>query len=30
VKTLGLKLEATKHTFDIIVVDHVERLPTDN
>ncbi len=29
-KTLGLKLEPIKHTFDIIVVDHIERMPTDN
>jgi uncharacterized protein (TIGR03435 family) len=30
VKTLGLKLDATKHTYDIIVVDHIERTPTEN
>ncbi len=29
-KALGLKLEATKHTFEILVVDHIERLPTEN
>jgi uncharacterized protein (TIGR03435 family) len=29
-KALGLKLEAAKHTYDIVVVDHVERLPTEN
>lgn len=30
VKDLGLKLEPTKHTFDNLVVDHVERVPTEN
>lgn len=29
-KDLGLKLEPTKHTFDILVIDHLERVPTDN
>jgi len=27
---LGLKLEPTTHTFDMIVIDHIERLPTAN
>jgi uncharacterized protein (TIGR03435 family) len=27
---LGLKLESRKHPMDIIVVDKVERVPTDN
>ncbi len=30
VKDLGLKLEPTKHAFDNLVVDHVERVPTEN
>jgi uncharacterized protein (TIGR03435 family) len=30
VKDLGLKLEPIKHTFDNLVVDHVERVPTEN
>jgi uncharacterized protein (TIGR03435 family) len=29
-KALGLKLEPTKHTYDVLVVDHVERTPTEN
>ena len=29
-KALGLRLEPAKHTFDILVVDHVERAPTEN
>lgn len=29
-KALGLKLEPTKHAYDILVVDHVERAPTEN
>jgi uncharacterized protein (TIGR03435 family) len=29
-KALGLKLEPTKHTYDFLVVDHVERAPTEN
>ena len=29
-KTLGLKFEPTKHTYDILIVDHVERTPTEN
>jgi uncharacterized protein (TIGR03435 family) len=27
---LGLKLEPAKGTFDVLVVDHVERMPTEN
>jgi len=27
---MGLKLESRKHPMDIIVVDKVERVPTDN
>ena len=27
---LGLKLESRKHPMPVIVVDHVERIPTDN
>jgi uncharacterized protein (TIGR03435 family) len=30
VKSLGLKLEPTTHTDEIIVVDHIERAPTAN
>jgi uncharacterized protein (TIGR03435 family) len=30
VKALGLKLEPGRHTFDHIVVDHIERTPTEN
>ena len=30
VKVLGLRLEPAKHTFDILVLDHVERVPTEN
>jgi uncharacterized protein (TIGR03435 family) len=30
VKDLGLKLDSIKHTFDILVVDRVERTPTAN
>jgi uncharacterized protein (TIGR03435 family) len=29
-KDLGLKLELTKHPMPVVVVDHVERTPTDN
>ena len=29
-KALGLKLEPAKHTYEILVVDHVERIPTEN
>lgn len=29
-KVLGLKLEPTRHTYDILVIDHVERVPTEN
>ncbi len=29
-KTLGLKLEPTKHAYDILVIDHIEKTPTDN
>jgi uncharacterized protein (TIGR03435 family) len=29
-KQLGLKLEATKITMDALVIDHVEKTPTDN
>ena len=29
-KQLGLKLEATKITMDTLVIDHVEKTPTDN
>jgi uncharacterized protein (TIGR03435 family) len=28
VKDLGLKLEPVKHSFDIVVIDHIERAPT--
>jgi uncharacterized protein (TIGR03435 family) len=30
VQPLGLRLEPSKHTYDILVVDHVERTPTEN
>lgn len=30
VKTLGLRLEQSSHTYDMIVVDHIERTPTEN
>ncbi len=30
VKALGLKLEPAKHAFDHVVVDHIERMPSDN
>lgn len=30
IKQLGLKLEPGQHAFDIVVIDHVERVPTDN
>jgi len=30
VEALGLKLEQRKHSVGIIVIDHVERVPTDN
>ncbi len=30
VKRLGLKLEPGKHTYDYIVIDHVEKVPTEN
>jgi uncharacterized protein (TIGR03435 family) len=26
----GLKLQAGKHAFDILVIDHVERVPSEN
>jgi len=29
-RALGLKLEPSKHTYEILVVDHVERAPTEN
>ncbi|HEY4360156.1 MAG TPA: TIGR03435 family protein [Bryobacteraceae bacterium] len=29
-KDLGLKLEPSKHEFENVVVDHVERMPTEN
>jgi uncharacterized protein (TIGR03435 family) len=29
-KALGLKLEPGKRTFDYIIVDHIERVPTEN
>jgi uncharacterized protein (TIGR03435 family) len=29
-EALGLKLEPGKHTFDTVVVDHAERVPTEN
>jgi len=29
-EALGLKLQAAKHTFDILVVDHAERVPVAN
>jgi uncharacterized protein (TIGR03435 family) len=30
INALGLKLEPTNHTFDIVVIDHIERVPTGN
>jgi uncharacterized protein (TIGR03435 family) len=30
VKELGLKLEPVKHEFDYIVIDHLDRVPTEN
>jgi len=30
VKYLGLRLEPRKHLFDSIVIDHLERVPTEN
>ena len=30
VKALGLKLEPTKQAYDLIVIDRIERLPTEN
>jgi uncharacterized protein (TIGR03435 family) len=30
VNHLGLKLEPAKHAFDFIVIDHVDRVPTEN
>jgi uncharacterized protein (TIGR03435 family) len=30
IKELGLKLEPVKHEFDYIVIDHLERVPTEN
>ncbi len=30
VKDLGLRLEPAKHEFDYLIIDHVERVPTDN
>ena len=30
VKALGLKLEPTKHAFEVIVIDHIEKVPTEN
>jgi uncharacterized protein (TIGR03435 family) len=30
VRALGLKLEPSERTFDFIVVDHIERVPTEN
>jgi uncharacterized protein (TIGR03435 family) len=29
-KQLGLKLEKTKATLDVLVIDHIERVPTEN
>ena len=29
-RVLGLRLEPTKHTYEIIVIDHIERTPTEN
>jgi uncharacterized protein (TIGR03435 family) len=29
-KQLGLKLEKTKTPLDVLVIDHVEKIPTDN
>ena len=29
-EAIGLKLQPGKHTFDILVIDHVERTPTEN
>jgi uncharacterized protein (TIGR03435 family) len=30
IESIGLKLQPGKHTFDILVVDHAERVPTEN
>jgi len=30
VKALGLRLEPRQHAFDIVVIDHVERVPAEN
>ncbi len=30
VEALGLKLEPTKHAFDYVIIDHLERVPTEN
>jgi uncharacterized protein (TIGR03435 family) len=30
VQKLGLKLEARKAPFDTIIIDHLEKMPTDN
>ena len=30
VKTLGLRLEPQKLPFDTVVIDHIERIPTEN
>ena len=30
VQTLGLKLEAKKGMVDVLVVDHMEKVPTEN
>jgi uncharacterized protein (TIGR03435 family) len=29
-KKLGLKLESSKRTFDYVIIDHLERVPTEN
>jgi uncharacterized protein (TIGR03435 family) len=29
-EAVGLKLKAGKHTFDTLVIDHVERVPSEN
>jgi uncharacterized protein (TIGR03435 family) len=30
IEALGLKLDSRKHPLDVIVVDHIERTPTEN
>jgi uncharacterized protein (TIGR03435 family) len=29
-KALGLKMEPAKHAYQIVVIDHIERVPTEN